>query len=50
MNEPLKSRIDFKQSTLQNEEISLKKGLDFTQDEQFVPYNPQLEAQENEGR
>ncbi len=27
MNEPLKSRIDFKQSTLQNEEISLKKGL-----------------------
>ncbi|MBG6018048.1 TIGR01620 family protein [Proteus mirabilis] len=50
MNEPLKSRIDFKQSTLQNEEISLKKGLDFNQDEQFVPYNPQLEAQENEGR
>ena len=36
---------------LQNEEISLKKrASDFNQDEQFVPYNPQLEAQENEGR
>ncbi|SUC40538.1 Uncharacterised protein [Proteus mirabilis] len=49
MNEPLKSRIDFKQSTLQNEEISLKKGLDFNQDEQFVPYNPQLEHRKMKG-
>ncbi|HCH51492.1 MAG TPA: TIGR01620 family protein [Proteus sp.] len=50
MNEPLKSRIDFKESTLQNEEIALKKGVDFNNEAQFLPFNPQLEQEENEGR
>ncbi|OAT47273.1 membrane protein [Proteus hauseri ATCC 700826] len=50
MNEPLKSRIDFKESTLQNEEITLKKGVDFNNEAQFLPFNPQLEQEENEGR
>ncbi|QAV24499.1 YcjF family protein [Proteus hauseri] len=50
MNEPLKSRIDFKESTLQNEEITLKKGVGFNNEAQFLPFNPQLEQEENEGR
>lgn len=50
MNEPLKSRIDFKESVLQEEEMTLKKGVDFSDAEKFLPYNPQLEKEEDEGR
>lgn len=49
MNQPLKSRIDFKEPILQDDEISLKKGVDFNENEQFLPMDPQLE-EENEGQ
>lgn len=48
MNEPLKSRIDFKESILQ-EEVILKKGVGFNENEQFLPIDPQLD-EENEGQ
>lgn len=48
MTEPLKSRIDFKEPILQ-EEITLKKGVDFNENEQFLPIDPQLD-EENEGQ
>ncbi|WP_223672448.1 YcjF family protein [Proteus terrae] len=48
MNEPLKSRIDFKEPILQ-EEVILKKGVDFNENEQFLPIDPQLD-EENEGQ
>ncbi|MCS6715219.1 YcjF family protein [Proteus terrae] len=48
MNEPLKSRIDFKEPILQ-EEVILKKGVGFNENEQFLPIDPQLD-EENEGQ
>lgn len=48
MNEPLKSRIDFKEPILQ-EEVTLKKGVGFNENEQFLPIEPQLD-EENEGQ
>lgn len=48
MNEPLKSRIDFKEPILQ-EEVTLKKGIGFNENEQFLPIDPQLD-EENEGQ
>ena len=48
MNEPLKSRIDFKEPILQDE-VSLKKGIDFQENEAFLPIDPQLD-EENEGQ
>lgn len=48
MNEPLKSRIDFKEPILQDE-VSLKKGIDFQENEAFLPIDPQVD-EENEGQ
>ncbi|WP_109397327.1 YcjF family protein [Proteus faecis] len=48
MNEPLKSRIDFKEPILQ-EEVTLKKGIGFNENEQFLPIDPPLD-EENEGQ
>ncbi|MGC2867036.1 YcjF family protein [Proteus vulgaris] len=48
MNEPLKSRIDFKEPIL-HEEVILKKGVGFNENEQFLPIDPQLD-EVNEGQ
>lgn len=49
MNEPLKQRIDFKETVFNDEKISLKAGIDFSENNQFIPMDPQLEA-EQEGQ
>ncbi|MCH4254705.1 MAG: YcjF family protein [Proteus vulgaris] len=48
MNEPLKSRIDFQEPIVQDE-VNLKKGIDFQESEQFLPIDPRLD-EENEGQ
>ena len=48
MNEPLKSRIDFKELILQDEVI-LKKGVGFNEKWAILPIDPQLD-EENEGQ
>lgn len=57
MSEPIKSRIDFNETLYRdnvtyknNEENSVKKSIDFSEDEQFIAYNPQLDEEEIEGR